>query len=187
MADSFSADWAQINILEFVQYTMFNTGVIWLGRSAFVIDQHSRQIGACFLVPPEELVSLFSVTETKTRECIINRGNDWKNFSDSCYVQGCMDGKTWKDVDGKKMPLREWAKEKRNDHEFTRNRSFDNDIIITAYDTDKRKRLIIDGIRRASILTNECENKDAEFSPMKIWECYGKQLMTIFPCDIIQL
>ena len=187
MADTFSADWAQINILEFVQYTMFNTGVIWLGRSAFVIDQHSRQIGACFLVNPEDLVSLFNITETKTRECIINRSHDWKTFSDSCYVQGCMDGKTWKDVDGKKMPLREWAKEKRNDHEFTRNRSFDDDIIITAYDADKRKRLIIDGIRRASILTNECENKDAEFSPMKIWECYGKQLITIFPCDIIQL
>jgi hypothetical protein len=135
MADSFSADWAQINILEFVQYTMFNTGVIWLGRSAFVIDQHSRQIGACFLVPPEELVSLFSVTETKTRECIINRGNDWKNFSDSCYVQGCMDGKTWKDVDGKKMPLREWAKEKRNDHEFIRNRSLQRMIPINVNDS----------------------------------------------------
>ena len=48
-----------------------------------------------------------------------------------------------------------------------------DDIIITAYDTDKRKRLIIDGIHRASILTNEC---DVEFSPVKIYECYGSWL-----------
>lgn len=139
------------------------------------------------MFPPEDLVILFDVTETKTRKCTINQGTDWKRFSDSCYVQGCMGGKTWKDVDGKKMPLRTWAKEKRNDHEFIRNRAFDNDIIITAYDTDKRKRLIIDGIHRASILTNECENRNIEFTPMKIYECYGKLVMTIFPCDIIQL
>jgi hypothetical protein len=100
MSDSFSAEWTQMNPLEFVRYTMSNTGVIWLGRSAFVVDPHSRQIGTCIMVPPEDLVSLFDVTETKTRECTINQGTDWKRFSDSCYVQWCMDGKTWKDVDG---------------------------------------------------------------------------------------
>jgi hypothetical protein len=188
MADLFCMKWNDLSRLEFVQYTMYNTGVIWLGRTALVIDSHSRQIGACFLIPPEDLISLFNVTDTKTRECIINRGVDWKNFSDSCYVLGCKDNKTWRDAEGKKLPLKEWADEKRHKQEFIRDRPFDNDIIITVYDTDKQKRLIIDGIHRATILTNECENRHVELlSPMRVWECYGKQVITIFPCDIIQL
>jgi hypothetical protein len=45
MADSFSAEWTPMNTLDFIQCTMFNTGIVWLGRSAFVTDPHSRQIG----------------------------------------------------------------------------------------------------------------------------------------------
>ena len=83
--------------------------------------------------------------------------------------------------EGKKLPLKEWADEKWHNQEFIRDRPFDNDIIITMYDTDKQKRLIIDGIHRATILRSEYENRHVELlSPMRVWECYGSRLLQFF-------
>jgi hypothetical protein len=74
----------------------------------------------------------------------------------------------------------------KNDSDFMRTRDFENDIIVTAYDTKKDKRLIIDGIHRAAILTPETE-KQCSMPSARIYECYGDNVDKIFPCDFSHL
>jgi hypothetical protein len=57
---------------------------------------------------------------------------------------------------------------------------------VTAYDTKKDKRLIIDGIHRAAILTSETE-KQCSMPSARIYECYGDNVDKIFPCDFSHL
>jgi hypothetical protein len=57
---------------------------------------------------------------------------------------------------------------------------------MTAYDTKKDKRLIIDGIHRAAILTSETE-KQCSMPSARIYECYGDNVDKIFPCDFSHL
>jgi hypothetical protein len=54
-------------------------------------------------------------------------------------------------------------------------------------DTRKQKRLIVDGVHRTTILTNESDNISSTASRAEIWECYGAKVDVIFSCDIIYL
>jgi hypothetical protein len=63
-----------------------------------------------------------------------------------------------------------------------------DDSIITVYDQTIQRRLIVDGIHRAAALTMECEGSpDAKILPVTIFECFGRNVNVIFPCDIPQL
>ena len=63
-----------------------------------------------------------------------------------------------------------------------------DDSIITVYDQTIQGRLIVDGIHRAVALTMECEGSpDAKILPVTIFECFGRNVNVIFPCDIPQL
>jgi hypothetical protein len=189
--DSFKVNWSHIEPMNYVSSLMDETGVIWLGRTLVITDPRRTFIAKFPLVPPEEIVILFNNTNTLTRQYTIRSCFDWKAFADSCYVLGCKDNKSWRDAEGEKMNLKDWSQNKRNEAKFNRsgNEPFSKDIIFTAYDSNKQKRLIIDGTHRATILTNDCWDKkeNIQIQPMHIWECYGSLVLAIFPCDIIQL
>ena len=60
------------------------------------------------------------------------------------------------------------------------------EVIITVFDTKKDKRLLIDGLHRAAALTMVCE-ENISIPKIVIYECYGKRVDIIFPCDIHKL
>ena len=170
----FEVNWSQLDSMNYVSSLMYETGVIWLGRKVAILDPHCMPITKISLVPPEEMVILFNNTNTLTSQCTIRNCYEWNQFVQSCYVLRCKDNKSWKDSDGEKMNLKEWSEHNRNNSEFCRTGSkpFTKDVVFTIYDSIRCKRLIIDGTHRATILTNECENKndDTQIQPMRIWD-----------------
>jgi hypothetical protein len=63
---------------------------------------------------------------------------------------------------------------------------FASDPIVTALDTRTNKRLIVDGIHRSVILTNEGRSK-VRVPSAELVECYGSRVSHIFPFDFSHL
>jgi hypothetical protein len=112
-----------------------------------------------------------------------------KFISDSCYYLSCKDGKNWQNEDGRKQTFKEWMEadnhRKKEKYIFDSSR-FEDNVIITAYDTVKQKRLVLDGQHRASAITIACE-KGVSMPEVRVFECYGNAVSMIFPCDVYQL
>jgi hypothetical protein len=68
---------------------------------------------------------------------------------------------------------------------FERERFSDN-VIITIFDTNKQKRLIVDGMYRAAALTI-CSETGVSIPDVKVLECYGDRIDVLFPRDAHQL
>jgi hypothetical protein len=97
--------------------------------------------------------------------------------------------KNWQNEDGKKQTFKEWmeADNHRQKEQYIFDISrFNDNVIITVYDTVKQKRLILDGQHRASAITIACE-KGVSMPEVKVLECYGSAVSVIFPCDVYQL
>ena len=105
-------------------------------------------------------------------------------------VLGNEDG--WTAINGKKVKFSKWMNRenvRENTDEYFRydDAKFgQNNVILTTYDERKRKRLIIDGLHRCVALTVACEESNP-ISSVKILECHGKNVNSIFPLDIHQL
>jgi hypothetical protein len=153
-------------------------------------------------IPDNELVHIFKISNTKTRECLINNNQEWRDFIETCYSLSCEplpDG--WMNVHGRKKIFLKWMEDecaKEITKNFTRpneqksnfykfdNSKFKDQVIVTLFDTKKDKRLIIDGLHRSVALTMACK-ENVSIPKMVIYECYGEQVDIIFPCDVHQL
>ena len=155
-----------------------------------------------YYTPIKDLVDIFDVTNTKCRKFIINSNDKFCKFVETCYSLSCEpEPDSWTNKIGKKTPFLKWmkdnnvreiannhiiqSKEKRNFFKFDINK-FDNEVIITVFDTKKDKRLLIDGLHRAAALTMVCE-ENISIPRITVHECYGEQVDIFFPCDIHQL
>jgi hypothetical protein len=187
MTDVFQVNWKPLSSQEYLDAARKATDLIWLGRSAYVPIPGVPII--LQVATDQDLIDLFNLLDIKTRRYEINQSYDeWKEFSNSCFTVWYKNNKGWKDVGAQNYMLSELVSEKipKNDSDFMRTRDFENDIIVTAYDTKKDKRLIIDGIHRAAILTSETE-KQCSMPSARIYECYGDNVDKIFPCDFSHL
>jgi hypothetical protein len=137
------------------------------------------------------LTNIFNITRRHTRECIISSSDDWIDFiSDSCYSLNCENGKNWTHVDGKKQTFLDWMTtaniEDDSTYTFEREKFLLDKVIITIFDTTKQKRLIVDGVHRASALTI-ASKKGLSIPDVKVVECYGDRIDVLFPCDAREL
>ncbi len=116
----------------------------------------------------------FVFTDTRIREVGITNIEDWREFSESCYLPVYKQG-DWSTPNAENWNLQEYAK-------FNPTTlSYANEILIlSAYHTLLKKRIIIDGAHRAVELESNLGKKLEE---ARIIECYGSQLHSIFPCD----
>ncbi|MBI4548286.1 MAG: hypothetical protein HY707_09915 [Ignavibacteriae bacterium] len=176
MVKTFTGRWNPLLEKTYIDETRKATQVIWLGRIA-VLNQYVVR-----LVTDNDLLCLFKIIGLCTRQCSIDSYDQWNHFADSCYLVRYKNDKQWQREDAENYTLKEFASDKQNDPEFTRQGEFTGNIIISAYDTQRDKRVIIDGIHRATILTNECE-KQLRIPNATIYECYGDKVDRIFSCD----
>lgn len=70
-------------------------------------------------------------------------------------------------------------------YNFESEKFLDN-IVITVFDTTKRKRLIVDVTCSAAALTI-CSETGISIPDVKVLECYGDKIDVLFPCDAHQL
>jgi hypothetical protein len=141
----------------------------------------------------DDLIPLLNDSNLETKSYLISSYNDWDSFAKTCYVVWYRDGKDWKDPIAQNYTLIELAEEKKADPRFIRKlvpahgiSEFTSNIILTAYDPEAAKRLIVDGVRRSVILTNESINH-RRIPNAIIYECQGKHVDRIFPADFAHL
>ena len=97
----------------------------------------------------------------------------------------------WHSPDAVNYPLRELAVDTKGSPEFIRKfdpltfepEDFGDNVLVTACDTKKNRRIILDGTHRAVILTNE-SNMKLLFPSASIIECYGDEVDRLFPFDL---
>jgi hypothetical protein len=61
-------------------------------------------------------------------------------------------------------------------------RSKTDDILVSAFDTFKNKRLIVDGIHRGAVMSSEYSS-DSDYSKRIVYEWYGDKVKEIFIYD----
>lgn len=164
-----------LTVKDFVRKAKKNVQIVWFGR----------------YLPIKDTVALFELTNTRVRRGHIDNWHNWRLFTGVCYTLVAAD---WKYKDQKKVLLQdanlnpEWfGKLERSRFEPT---------LFSLYDVNKHKHLLIDGTKRALALTRHdsialsmrYKGKGLrKFAPVEIWECYGRNLDPIFPCDLHQL
>lgn len=185
----FPGNWSEILPVSYMVEARNRIKVIWLGKPIAIPDQHG--IPKYYFVNSNDfLANIFNITRTRTHECIISSDDDWIDFvSDSCYSINCEDGKSWTDVDGKKQSFLDWmtTAKVRSDSKYNfESEKFLDNIVITVFDTTKRKRLIVDVTCSAAALTI-CSETGISIPDVKVLECYGDKIDVLFPCDAHQL
>ena len=186
MVDPFEGKWNKLDETSYLDQAKATTKVIWLGRpTKFIV----AGIPIVTELSNDDLIALFRVSGLETKSYLISSYGDWEEFSKSCHTIWYKDGKDWKDRDAQNYNLHELVHEREKDPKFIRHvdpatgvSEFDSDIIVTAYDPEIRKRLIVDGIHRAVILTNETKQR-TRIPRAMIYECQGRAVDRIFPCD----
>jgi hypothetical protein len=179
--DQYNMEQIRFNPLEIEQFIAYasNIAPIWVRKVL-----HGIWLNDLFEF--QGLREIFKSSNTKARECVIHDITCWKKFSNSCVVTH--------------FKPEEWSRglytledflllpDVRDDTRFSRLGSEDNLKIITAYHTTIKKRVIVDGIHRATALETETRNKKRSTIPkVSIWECYGDLVHTIFPFEFSHL
>jgi hypothetical protein len=167
-----------LKVEEFIVYAS-NIAPIWVGKVL-----HGIWINRMFEF--QDLQEIFKNSNTKARQCIISDIPSWDKFSDSCFLppvklEECSHG-LYKLKDFLLSPSI------RDDTRFNHLENEDNLMIITAYHTSIKKRVIVDGFHRAAALEAEIKNKERFAIPkVTISECYGNLVHTIFPFEFSHL
>lgn len=155
---------------DFIQYALINVGTIWLR----------------YLYNFEDLLTVFTISNTNTREVVINDMLTWKNFSHSCFVPHYTPNEWTRGI--YKLTDFLLLTSTINDPKFNHLDSEDNIKIVTAYHSSIGKRVIMDGFHRAVAL--EIEMRDSRrdnIANVTVWECYGGLVHTIFPFEFSHL
>lgn len=180
----FEGGWNDITPASYIVEARQRISIIWLGKPVAHCE-----IGYFEPFSTDILANIFNISRTKARECIISSPNDWIDFvSESLYSPVCEYGKNWTDIDGKKQTFLNWMSTSKTRHDNKRifeTEMFSDNVIITIFDTTKQKRLIVDGINRATALTIASET-GIDIPAVKVLECYGDRI-DLFPCDTHQL
>lgn len=119
----------------------------------------------------------FDDTDTRTKECVILTIEDWREFSESSFLPWYKSGLKYTDLDRVNYSLYEYAAR------YPSTLDPDQEMrILTAFHTEVRKRLIVDGCHRAVALETEV-SKNNTIPIVTVLECFGSNVDRIFPCD----
>jgi hypothetical protein len=155
---------------EYIKVGICRIGPIWLGR----------------VLSLDDAKGIFHITHTQARAFRIQSKLDWLTFIDSCYSPECINEKeNWTSRTGEWM-LKESVRKSDHYFKFDENR-FVDPVFCTVFDTQKQRRLIVDGLHRANALTIACDEGYSNIPQVTIAECFGDKVDVIFPCDIHQL
>jgi hypothetical protein len=123
----------------------------------------------------------FYCTDTKVREVDVESNLDWGLFSANCLLPWYKNDLDWSNPNAENFSLREYARL------FPKElKDVPNAPILSAYHGLLDKRIIVDGFHRAVALQSEIDRK-GRIPKVRIIECYGSQIHSIFPCDFCNL
>lgn len=124
----------------------------------------------------------FDSTDTRFRETTIDSSGIWKSFASICILPWYKNGLDWSYPNSKHYSLEEYAR----DHKEYELDVLPGKPLLTAFHSLLDVRLIVDACHRSVAIQNAV-NAYEKIPRIRVLECYGTQLHTIFPCDFANL
>ena len=177
MDNPLSSGWVQLDLIELIRVSIENDNV----RVAWIGHQYKQS--------PEHLLALCDLIEVKARQLKVSTREVWQNKIDnSGYVVDYHDGNgnpanVMTDSKAVHYTLQQYGD--KYGAEYSNNpkyRSKTRDILVSAYDTFKNKRVIVDGIHRAAVMSSTYSD-DSDYSNRIVYEWYGDKVNELFPYD----
>lgn len=184
MAEIFAGKWLQLKPGSYIDEVRRSSDLISLIR----VCQTGQQIASNF-----DIESLVGLSNLETRQYTITGPEEWNELANSCYTVRYKCEKHWQDQDAKNYSLVEWIgsedylRDKKVRPLEVKDGKLPDDIIVTAYDTEKDIRLIVSGLHRAAALTIRTRECDSAIPSVRIYECRGRNVGILFPCDFVHL
>jgi hypothetical protein len=163
--------WNHLDLQELIRKTKELTLVAWIGG----------------ILSPQDVLTKCNELDVQARRLKVGTREVWQNeIENNGYVVSYHDGKgnlaNYNDPNAVHYTLQEYGAIHGNDPEY---QSKTGDVLISAFDTIKKKRVIVDGIHRAAVMSSEY-SKDSDFTDRKVYEWYGPNVKEIFPYDFMQ-
>jgi hypothetical protein len=161
--------WSEISHEEFINYSLSEIKVPWIGKVHWELN---------------EIVRIFRSGNIQCRKGSLTSFSVWKDLSECCFVPHYNLDEWIKGV----YRLKEFAllHTTLEDDTFNHLNDTANLAIVKGYHPIIKKRVIVDGVHRATAV--EIESKKSKAIPsIKILECYGELIHTIFPFEFSHL
>jgi hypothetical protein len=163
----------------------------WMDLGMKELIQHSKAPHTLdvmwFNAPSTELFGLCNILGIRGRQLHITTIDDWRKLAITCLTVHYHDQKdkdaNWFDLGARSYTIKKWSLKQ----PIKRQGQFTNNAITSVYDTVRKKRILIDGNKRATVLTTEDQSQTKPDIDILIYEWYGKHVNMIFPCDFCQL
>jgi len=139
-----------------------------------------------FNAPNTELLGLCDILDIRARLLHINTIDKWKKLADTCLTVRYHDQKdngiNWFEPGAMSYTIQQWSVR----NPVKRRGEFNKNIIISVRDTVKKKRILVDGNDRATILTSEVNSQVQPNIDVFLYEWCGEHVNMIFPCEFCQ-
>lgn len=122
----------------------------------------------------------------RARQLRITTIDEWRKLAQTCltvHYHGQKEkGANWFESGAKSYTLQQWS----SIQPLKKNQEFTDNTIISVYDRLKKKRILVDGNDRATILTSEDQSQTKPNIDILLYEGYGEHVNMIFPCEFCQ-
>jgi hypothetical protein len=195
LSEIFKDKWSHLEAKKYIDEVRRAADVVSLFRTP-AIDLSQIGAGISGLVPVPvasdfDIQSLIELSACETKQYTVTTPDEWRQFFDSCYTVRFKCKKRWQDPDAENYALNEWivSEDYIGDPKVrpleVKNGKLPEDIIVTAFDSEKCRRIIISGLHRGAAVTIRTRECDPAIPPVRVYECRGKNIDRIFPCDLL--
>lgn len=171
METAISSEWTPLDLRVLVRQTKNEAQGYWIGK----------------FEPEEQGLQMCNKTGVKGKQLKIGTREVWQEeIETDCYVVSYHDGMgkevDYNDPTAVHFTVQEYGTKHGNETEY---QSKIGDILISALDTVKNKRVIVDGIHRAAVMSSK-HSKNSDYTGRIVYEWYGPNVKEIFPYDFMQ-
>jgi len=168
-----SSRWVQLDLMKLIRVSIDNVIVDWIGHPGHKLT-------------PEVVLKKCNIVGVKARQLKIGTRQVWQNeIENDGYVVDCHDGRGNAvgayDPSAVHFTLKEYGVKYGNNPDY-QNRT--GDILVSAFDISKNKRVIVDGIHRGAVMSSKYSN-DSDYSQRIVYEWYGDRVGEIFTYDFM--
>jgi hypothetical protein len=163
--DSFQGSWDPLDMDVLVNHSRQEVRIAWFSISNTILQPLCDKVGI------------------HSRQCTISTREVWQAYANTCLVVSYCDDRGndigWFAPQARHRTLHDWSVLHGDEPTYQR----PGKIIVSAYDSIKGKRIVVDGIHRAAVITRSNLTRKEQFPTTIVYEWSGPFLNMIFPCD----
>ena len=162
--------WTNLDLQELIKSSRELILVAWIGK----------------ILSPQDLLTKCNELGIQATQLKVGTRKVWQQeIETNCYVVRYHEGTgkevNYDDPNAVHFTVQDWGVKHGNDPEYQKKTG---NILISAFDTIKNKRVIIDGVHRGAVMSS-AYSKDNDYTDKIVYEWYGSNVKDIFPYDFM--